>query len=118
MGVVLLTGAMTCMKLECYGEALEWCDQGLRVREGAAGLVLADLLGIQGSSRGHCTAGPAFQGCEGEGKMGGGIEGAGRIVVGMILQKRQERDQRKMAMQAKAEKEERLKLVDAIKVGG
>ena len=30
-------GAMTCMKLECYGEALEWCDQGLGVRGGAKG---------------------------------------------------------------------------------
>lgn len=26
-----VVGALACVELECYGEAVEWCDQGLGV---------------------------------------------------------------------------------------
>ena len=31
-------GVMVCIKLGQYGEAVEWCDHGLRVGEGRCGL--------------------------------------------------------------------------------
>ena len=33
-------GAMVCVQLERYEEAVEWCDQGLRVGEGGEGGVI------------------------------------------------------------------------------
>lgn len=31
MCIDVCIGALACVKLERYGEAVEWCDQGLRV---------------------------------------------------------------------------------------
>ena len=30
----LVRGALACVQLERFGEGLQWCDEGLRVREG------------------------------------------------------------------------------------
>ena len=33
----LVRGALACVQLERFGEALQWCDEGLKVREGWEG---------------------------------------------------------------------------------